>query len=130
MFTEFQYRLLRTIAPREPKGMDGSAYTAKSKLQIGLGDELVSLLRGKTVIDFGCGEGLETLNVIRAGATHVIGLDLREDLLAKARGHAAAAGLSDRCEFTTSSQAVADVIISLDAFEHFGDPAAVLDIMH
>lgn len=38
-------------------------------------------------------------------------------------------GLSERCTFTSATDELADIIISLDAFEHFSDPAAVLEIM-
>lgn len=130
MLTELQYRLLRKIAPDEPRGMDGSAYEGKSKLRITLGDDMLALIRNKVVIDFGCGEGLETLDLVRQGASSVIGLDIRNSVLDKAARNAEAAGLNERCVFSTSTDVKADVIVSLDAFEHFEDPAGVLGIMH
>src|SRR5664279_1116657 len=130
MFTDLQYRLLRKIAPVEPQTMDGSLYQGKSKLRMTLGDDLLSLVRDKTVIDFGCGEGHESLDLARNGARKVIGLDIRQGALDKAAKAAAAAGLGERCEFLTSTGTKADVIVSLDSFEHFGDPAAILGIMH
>ncbi|HEX4807942.1 MAG TPA: class I SAM-dependent methyltransferase [Bryobacteraceae bacterium] len=130
MLTDLQYRFLRKIAPDEPKFMNGSSYAGKSKLRTLLGDDALALIRGKTVIDFGCGEGLDTLDLVRHGAKAAIGLDIRENVLDKAISNARAAGLSDRCEFSTSTGAQVDVIVSLDAFEHFEDPSAVLDIMH
>jgi len=130
MFTSLQYRLLRKIAPTEPQTMDGSAYEGKSKLRVNLGEELLSLIRDKTVIDFGCGEGLESLDLARNGARKVIGIDIRESALNKAARNAIAAGLSDHCEFLTNTDTKADVIVSLDSFEHFDDPAAVLSAMY
>ena len=54
---------------------------------------------------------------------------MQEKSLAVAREHAARAGVSDRCEFTRSTDEKCDVVISLDSFEHFDDPVAILGIM-
>jgi SAM-dependent methyltransferase len=128
LLTALQYRLLRKIAPAEPHNMADSIYEGKSKLKMTLGD-VSELIRGKTVIDFGCGEGLESVDLVQRGAANVIGIDIRESVLAKARANARAAGVGERCEFTTATSAKADIIISLDGFEHFADPAAVLATM-
>jgi len=130
MFTALQYYLLTRIAPVEPRTMDGTAYSGKSKLQISLGSDLLDLIRDKTVIDFGCGEGDQCLELARYGARKVIGIDIRNDLLQAAAQKAVAAGLDDRCEFRNSTDTRTDVIVSLDSFEHFADPAAVLDSMY
>ncbi len=130
VFDKLQYRLLRKIAPTEPPTMSGSAYQGKSKLRMTLGDELLTLVRDKTVIDFGCGEGLESLDLARNGARKVIGIDIREGALAEAARKAQAGGLSDRCEFLHKTETKADIIVSLDSFEHFEDPAAVLRTMY
>lgn len=39
-------------------------------------------------------------------------------------------GVSGRCEFAQMTDAEADLVISVDSFEHFGDPAAVLESMY
>jgi SAM-dependent methyltransferase len=130
MLNDLQYRVLRRIAPGAPQTMNGSAYDGKSKIRISLGDDLLTLIRDKTVIDFGCGDGVATLDLARHGAKKVIGLDILRNALDKATSNAAAAGLANCCEFSTSTNTKAEVIVSLDAFEHFGDPAAILDMMH
>ena len=130
MFTALQYYFLTKIAPSEPPTMNGSAYAGESKLRISLGDKLLDLIHEKTVIDFGCGEGDQCLELARYGARKVIGIDIRNDLLERAARKAAAAGLDDRCDFRTCTDTEADLIISLDSFEHFEDPAAVLNSMY
>lgn len=62
-------------------------------------------------------------------ARRVIGVDIRDTLLTRARARADAAGVADRCTFSTSPTELADIVVSLDSFEHFEDPADVLRIM-
>jgi SAM-dependent methyltransferase len=63
------------------------------------------------------------------GAGRVIGIDIRDEVLAAARERALRAGVSDRCEFTTSTTEPSDIVVSIDAFEHFEDPVGILRIM-
>jgi SAM-dependent methyltransferase len=37
--------------------------------------------------------------------------------------------VADRCRFLTATDTPADVVLSLDAFEHFDDPAQILRLM-
>src|ERR1700682_84540 len=101
-----------------------SAYVGKSKLAVLLGEDVFTRIRGKTVIDFGCGEGADAVEMAQRGAGRVIGIDIRRDVLETARTRAFAAGVI--CEFGTATGERADVVVSLDAFEHFADPAAIL----
>lgn len=109
--------------------MDGSVYANKSKIETLLGADFWREIENKVVIDFGCGEGHEALEMAQHGARKVIGLDIQEQFLQVARENAARAGLNDRCEFTATPREKADVIVSLDAFEHFDDPLAILKTM-
>jgi SAM-dependent methyltransferase len=86
-------------------------------------------VRGKVVIDFGCGPGAEAIELAQFGARRVIGVDIREKWLTIARDAAERAGVADRCVFGTAPSEPADVIVSLDSFEHFEDPAAILRVM-
>lgn len=63
------------------------------------------------------------------GARKVIGFDIQERFLQVGREHAVRVGLNSRCEFTTAPREKADVIVSIDAFEHFDDPLAILNTM-
>ena len=63
----------------------------------------------------------------------MIGIDIRPDVLETARRRAKEAGVEHNCYFgkgiTTDLAGVldlADVVVSLDAFEHFADPAGIL----
>jgi 2-polyprenyl-3-methyl-5-hydroxy-6-metoxy-1,4-benzoquinol methylase len=130
VWTQAQYKLLKGIAPTEPTTMDGSAFAARGKLRTLLGDAFLEEIRGKTVIDFGCGEGIEAVEMAAAGAERVIGLDIQTTLLEKARARAKQAGVEQKCSFTTETTEPADIITSIDAFEHFSEPKLALDAMY
>src|SRR6185437_8265583 len=124
------YNLLRRISVDGETGYcDGSAYQGISKIEKLLGENIWRDTRDKVVIDFGCGDGEDAVEVAARGARRVIGVDIRERALAKARQAAAERGVDDRCTFTTRTDDKADVILSLDAFEHFDNPAEILRIM-
>lgn len=128
MLTGLQYRLARLIARVAPTTMNGSAYSGRSKLQTLFGEELLREAASKDVIDFGCGSGEEAVELAQHGA-RVVGIDIREDQLELGRARAADAGLGDRCRFAMSTTEPADIVVSVDSFEHFEDPAAVLRSM-
>lgn len=111
-------------------GMNGSAYAGKSKLEALMGPDVWQQVQGKVVLDFGCGCGHEAVEMAQHGATRVIGVDILEPALEQARRFARTSGEHERCAFTTSPSTQADVIVSLDSFEHFGDPTAILQTMH
>jgi SAM-dependent methyltransferase len=107
-----------------------TAYIGRSKLEVLLGPQIWEQTRGKDVLDFGCGPGSEAVEIAEHGARHVIGVDLRQKWLDIGIEHAAAQGVADRCTFVREWRDPVDLIISLDSFEHFADPAAVLAHMH
>jgi SAM-dependent methyltransferase len=127
------YRLLRALSPDGKNDYCASGvplvYQNRSKLEVLFGPRIWDELAGKVVLDFGCGRGGEVIDIARHGARKVIGLDLRESVLEVARRAAAEANLADRCVFTTQTDERADVVLSLDAFEHFSDPANILRVM-
>jgi SAM-dependent methyltransferase len=118
------------IAPKEPNTMDGSAFAAKGKLRTLLGDDFFEGVVGKRVLDFGCGEDAEAVEIALAGAECVIGLDIQTSLLEVARRHAEDAGLGERCRFVTATDEASDIVTSIDAFEHFDEPEAALAAMY
>ena len=127
-------RLLTALSPDGRSGLaEGvpKVYQNKSKLEVLLGPEVWQRARGKVVVDFGCGEGEEAVELAEHGAAHVIGIDIREKWLEHAQALANARDVADRCTFVQrwTGGATADVIVSLDSFEHFEDPAEILRIM-
>lgn len=109
----------------------GDVYAERgvSKLETLLGPGIFDELKDKTVLDFGCGRGENAIELARHGCTRVIGLDIQEAFLETARKNAEAAGVSDRCTFTTRSTEPVDVILTMDSFEHFDSPDEILRIM-
>lgn len=58
------------------------------------------------------------------GSARVIGIDIRDDLVQSARTKAL------RAAFAISTHERADIIVSIDSFEHFADPGEVLRRMN
>ncbi|MBI1735033.1 MAG: methyltransferase domain-containing protein [Candidatus Rokubacteria bacterium] len=124
------YAILKVIGDGGDTGrMDGRAYADKSKIETLLGPDVWREIHGKVVIDFGCGAGSEAVEMAARGARRVIGVDIQGRSLREARERAARAGVADRCTFMTATHERAGVIVALDSFEHFEDPAAVLETM-
>jgi SAM-dependent methyltransferase len=95
-------------------------------VEVLLGGRIWEATRGQEVLDFGCGPGQEAVEIAERGAKHVIGVDLRQKWLELGAEHAAARGVNDRCTFAREWHEPVDQIVSLDSFEHFADPAAIL----
>jgi len=129
MLTEVQYRILKRLAPGPPNCCTGSVYRGKSKLAMLMGNDFFARVAGKVVIDFGCGEGDDAVEMAQRGAKRVIGVDIREEVLETARQKALGDGLQSTCSFVVSTDEAAEVIVSVDAFEHFSDPAGMLRAM-
>jgi SAM-dependent methyltransferase len=125
------YQLVKKLGGSPPRWdpCSGEAYLNRSKLEVLLGPGIWDEIRGKHVLDFGCGTGEHSVEMAKKGASRVIGLDIRQHALAQGGAAAAAAGVADKCIFTTETNEPVDVVISLDAFEHFADPDGVLKTM-
>jgi SAM-dependent methyltransferase len=109
--------------------LDGSMYTNNSKLETLLGADIWQVIQDKLVIDFGCGTGTEAVDLAQHGAKRVIGIDIQEGLLTKARNHAALHKVDNCCIFAKQTYERADVIVAIDSFEHFDDPDMILKTM-
>lgn len=123
-------RILRLIAQDSPQRDCIEDDSADRKIEDAFGGRLERSLAGKTVIDFGCGDGQQAIAMARAAPDcRVIGLDIQQKHLDRASRRATQAGLEDRCTFAMDTQERADLIVSFDAFEHFSDPLAILTVM-
>ena len=89
-----------------------------------------SMVRGHTVVDFGCGTGHQVVALAAAGAKHVVGVEMREKLLEVGRELARAQRVEDRVEFRSSVSSDLherfDLAISQNSMEHFAEPVAAL----
>ncbi|MFZ4699216.1 MAG: class I SAM-dependent methyltransferase [Candidatus Methylumidiphilus sp.] len=126
----FGYKILKRISQNgDNRSMDGSAYIGKSKLAAILGQNIWNEIVDKVVIDFGCGEGSEVIEIARHGARKVIGLDIQEKFLEVGRERAVKEGLEGKCIFALETNEKADVITAIDSFEHFDEPSSILETM-
>jgi SAM-dependent methyltransferase len=124
------YHLLRWLGGTgDSERGNGQPSRAGSKVEALFGPTIWDDLAGKVVIDFGCGTGQEAIDVAEHGARLVIGIDIRESVLEIARRAANDRGAGDRCVFAARTDARADAILTIDAFEHFSNPAGVLQLM-
>src|SRR5688500_11188627 len=69
------------------------AYEGRSKLEALMGSDIWDRIRGKTVLDFGCGGGTEAAEMAEHGARRVIGIDIDDVSLERARAQALARGV-------------------------------------
>ncbi len=92
----------------------------------------VESIEGAKAVDVGCGGGILTETLAKAGA-HVIGIDQSEMTLEIARQHAVKSGLNidyrlQRVEELVEQEAGSfDVVTCLEMLEHVPDPASIVD---
>lgn len=90
-------------------------------------------LKGRTVLDIGCGTGGITVALARDhGAGKVVGIDVEGPVCAKARARVEKAGLADRIEIQEVrpgpfplADGSADFVFSKDSIVHIPDKAAL-----
>lgn len=88
-------------------------------------------LSGRTVVDVGCGGGILTEVLARAGA-HVTGIDLGRAALAAAEAHRQTSGLAityrrvDAESLAGQCPAGFDVAVCMELLEHVPDPSSIV----
>jgi SAM-dependent methyltransferase len=88
-------------------------------------------LRGKSVLDIGCGRGATSVEAARRGARRVVGVDL--EIHPQSRQLVSDPELDGRVELLTTEGTLGelgserfDVILSKDSFEHYADPESLI----
>ncbi len=86
----------------------------------------LDLIRGKSVLDFGCGFGYQSVALALSGARYVLGIDLSDDKIGKAKALAEKLGVAERVEFgrdvPRERLGTFDAVISQNSMEHFPSP--------
>ena len=94
---------------------------------------LSALVRGKRVVDFGCGTGEQAVALAREEGCEVLGIDSNPATLQRAREKAASQALATPVHFaekvTPELAGKFDVVISQNAMEHFPDPDHIVQLM-
>lgn len=86
-------------------------------------------IRGQRLLDLGCAEGALTAEFVKHGAEHVIGVDIDDGLIKKARENCAdlpAEFLLSQPTGLPVADATVDTIVSFDVFEHVNRPVSLL----
>jgi SAM-dependent methyltransferase len=94
-------------------------------------DELV---RGRRVVDFGCGYGYQSVALATKYDCTVVGIDTNPRGISKALALARSMDVPEsKVSFvdraTGAMKGTFDVVISQNSFEHFGNPASILNEM-
>lgn len=96
--------------------------------------EFDDLVRGKRVLDFGCGFGFQAVAMAKHFNASVVAVESNLETLEKAKAVVSAEGLrASQLQLLPSVNADLmgrfDIIISQNSFEHFDDPGKVLMMM-
>lgn len=121
---------------RDPKNKDYKGGTVSTNWRNALDFLSKTVPRFQThisgkILDFGCGMGNQSVAMAKAGATEVVGLDIR--LHEHARKLAAENDCSHRVRFVNHLReddwGSFDMVLSCSAIEHYRDPVAVVETM-
>lgn len=116
---------------------DSKVYEEKNKKPSGLwrfkqyfNNEFFNEIKGKTVIDIGCGYGCEVISLIENGAKYGIGMDI-QNIFEQSIQKAERLGIREKVHYTTESlsnmaPSSIEVAMSQNAFEHIASPEKML----
>ena len=79
-------------------------------------------IKGKRVLDYGCGDGFQSVALAKAGAAKVLGVEIEANRRAHGQSLASREDVSN-VSFDENITGEFDIVISLNAMEHFIQPA-------
>lgn len=93
-------------------------------------------VRGKSVLDVGCGGGATCIEAARRGGTRVVGVDIQPLDWTRQNLQTQYPEFADRVEFISTDGSLRelgdeqfDVLISSDSFEHYQDPESFVSVI-
>ncbi|MBM4340832.1 MAG: methyltransferase domain-containing protein [Deltaproteobacteria bacterium] len=94
------------------------------------GNSFTESIKGKTVLDVGCGGGEQVVGAVLHGAKCAVGSEIRA-IFNQSLLRAKELGIGEKVMFTLSplrelGEQTIDVAFSQNSFEHFGEPAQIL----
>lgn len=91
-------------------------------------------IKDKKILDFGCGLGFQAIAFIQNGASEVLGLDIDEERLVKAKAmvhqHKLESKISFKAQLDVKEEGKFDLVVSQNSMEHFPQPQETLEIMY
>jgi len=131
----FGYKVLRLLSRRPEQGRyydPGADYSLDQLAQLKtMFSGFLSQISGKTVVDFGCGQGIQSLALAKNGAKHVVGVDIHTGHIQNARREAERLGLQNIMFYDAIDpleKGGFDVLISHNSMEHFENPLKMLHL--
>lgn len=92
-------------------------------------------VRGKRIVDIGCGSGRFVSELARRGSAHVTGVDVAPEMLKLARELTVKDGVAERCSFVHAdvldwkTDEVFDVSIAIGFWDYIADPSSRLRVI-
>ena len=128
----FEFLLLRFCSDPEAVRAEESAEPTHPPfgLLLRVYPELLERIRGKHVLDFGCGWGVQSVALAEAGAESIVGIDINSEGLRRAQTLSESHGVQNRVSFVTKvPDDKFDFVFSQNSMEHFPDPLKALNDM-
>jgi SAM-dependent methyltransferase len=122
-----QFQVLKRFYKLEVES--ASASGERLGLEDILGNNFVNTVKDKIVIDYGCGHGGDVQQIAEWHAGHVLGIEIREELVKNNQERIKLMNCSFHTTLPAQYHSKADIVVSIDAFEHFDRPDQILQDM-